>query len=263
MIIFLYGPDDYRRAQKKKGIIAEFRKKHSERGLGFFDLEAEGGIASLSEFVRNQSIFDTAKLAVVENAFELEAKNLAKVLEPLAGEKNTTILLAEHDKPLKALAFLLEKPSLAQKFENLVGAELDAFIEAEAKQSGFKLAPEAARLLAAVYANNSWGLVTELQKLGGLKSSRGGVVAKADLDALSLEAAPDYWALLNGLKSYDARTRLATLERLFAVNEPAAKVFNILAAQAGEKIPRMAEYDLAVKSGKLDYEEVLLDLAIS
>jgi len=25
----------------------------------------------------------------------------------------------------------------------------------------------------------------------------------------------------------------------------------------------MAEYDLAVKSGKLDYEEVLLDLAIS
>jgi len=45
--------------------------------------------------------------------------------------------------------------------------------------------------------------------------------------------------------------------------DPAAKIFNILAAQAGEKIPRMADYDIAVKSGKLDYEEVLLDLAIS
>ena len=47
------------------------------------------------------------------------------------------------------------------------------------------------------------------------------------------------------------------------MNDPRAEDIQILAAQAGEKTPRMAEYDLAVKSGKVDYEEVLLDFAIS
>ena len=129
----------------------------------------------------------------------------------------------------------------------------------------------ATQFLGTVYQGNSWALVTELEKLRALKTAGGvgaaagaaAIVQKSDLDALDLEAAPNYWALLNGMKSYDARTRLFALEKLFATNDPPAKIFNILAAQAGEKIPRMAEYDLAVKSGKLDYDEVLVDLALS
>jgi DNA polymerase III delta subunit len=268
MFIFLYGPDDYRRIQKKREIIAEFERKHSGLGLGFFDLAADGAMDALTEFARNQFIFDSAKLAVTENAFEMEPAALAKLLKPLAAAKDTAILIAEKEKPTKALAFLLEKPSLSQRFENLEGVEWLAFIKAAAKQAGITLADAALRFLAAVHQGNSWALVTELQKLAALRTRAGKAGSAAaiegkDLDALDLEAAPNYWALLNGLKSYDAKTRLFALERLFAMNDPAAKIFNILAAQAGEKIPRMAEYDRAVKSGKLDYEEVLLDLAIS
>jgi hypothetical protein len=36
-----------------------------------------------------------------------------------------------------------------------------------------------------------------------------------------------------------------------------------LAYQIPEKLPAFAEHDLNVKSGKLDYEEALVDLAIS
>jgi DNA polymerase III delta subunit len=265
MIIFLYGPDDYRRIQKKKEIIAEFGKKHSGLGLAVFDLEEEEGSPDkFVEFARNQSIFESAKLAVLENAFEMEAEKLAKFLKPLVAEKTTTILLCESGKPLKALAFLLEKPSLSQKFENLEGAGWMSFINGEAKKCGVKLAAAAAQFLGMVYQGSSWALVTELQKLSSFNagSGAGKTIEKNDLDFLDLEAAPNYWALLNGLKNYDPRIRLSTLEKLFSINDPAPKIFNILAAQAGEKIPRMAEYDLAVKSGKLDYEEVLLDLAI-
>jgi len=271
MFIFLYGPDDYRRIQKKKEIIAEFKKKHSAFGLGIFDLEADGGIDNFLAFAGSQSIFETAKLAVLENAFVPEAEKLAKMLKPLAAEKGTTILLAEREKPVKAFSFLLEKPSLAQKFENLEGPEWGAFIRSEAQKIDLRLEGSAVQFLGTVYQGNSWALVTELQKLSALKVSRGrggeaahaATVEKGDLDVLDLEAAPNYWALINGLKSYDARTRLFALEKLFAANDPPPKIFNILAAQAGEKTPRMAEYDLAVKSGKMDYEEVLLDLAIS
>jgi hypothetical protein len=68
---------------------------------------------------------------------------------------------------------------------------------------------------------------------------------------------------MNGLKSYDLKNRLYAFESMLALGDPAAKIFNILASQWQEKIPHMAEYDLAVKSGKVDYEEALVDLLIS
>lgn len=263
MIIFLYGPDDYRRIQKKKEIVAEFEKKHSRLGLGVFDLEGDDASDRFVEFARSQSIFDTAKLAVLESAFEFPADKLAKILKPLAAEKGTTVLVAEKEKPVKVLSFLTAKPTLVQEFKALAGAEWMQFIDTEAKRVGAKLAPSAKEFLATVYSGESWALVTELQKLSSFRASPKSAIEKRDLDVFDLETAPNYWALLNGMKSFDARTRLSALETLFAMNDPAPKLFNILAAQAGEKTPRMAEYDLAIKSGKLDYEEALLDLAIS
>jgi len=259
MIIFLYGPDDYRRAHKKKDIIAEFEKKRSELGLGFFDLNEKDALDSLGGFLRSQPIFEMARLAVVENAFEIDAAKLAAVLKPVVSEKGLQVLISERDKPVKQLAFLLEKPVLSQKFEAFAGAEFAQFIKEEGKKRGIAFGDSAAAFLATVYAGNSWAAVTELEKLASLKSAS---IEKRDLDALGLEAAPNYWALLNGMKSFDIRSRMRALETLFSINDPPAKIFNILSAQAGEKTPRMAAYDYAVKSGKLEYEEALVDLAL-
>ena len=261
MIIFLYGPDDYRRSEKKRSIIAEFSKKRSEIGVGVFDLEEKAALENLGEFLKTQSIFETAKLAVLENAFELDAPKLAKLLKPFIEEKNITILIAEKDKPLKALAFLLDKPVLAQKFETLAGAEWTAFIQAEAKKNDVKFTVAAAQFLGTIYGGNTWGLITEIEKLRGFKS--GGVVDKKDLDIFDFEVAPNYWGLINGLKNYDIKNRLYAFETMLAANDPPVKIFNILASQWQEKTPHMAEYDLAVKSGKVDYEEALVDLLIS
>jgi DNA polymerase III delta subunit len=258
MLIFLYGPDDYRRLQKKRDVIAEFRKKRSDLGLGVFDMTAKDWRDGFDEFSRSQSLFESAKLAVLENAFEMEAKPLAAFLKPFADDKSITLLLSEREKPVKALGLLLEKPTIAQKFENLEGADLIAFIATEVKKNGAKIMPSAAQFLATVYAGNSWGLATELQKLSAFRST----IERKDLDEFDLEAAPNYWMLLNGLKSYDARTRLSTLEKLLAMNDPAAKIFNILASQWKEKTAEMAEFDFAVKSGKLEYEEALLDAVL-
>jgi DNA polymerase III delta subunit len=261
MIIFLYGPDDYRRSEKKRSIMAEFSKKRSEIGLGVFDLEEKTAVESLDEFLKTQSIFEMAKLVVLENAFALEASKLAKLLKPFVEEKNITILIAEKDKPLKALAFLLDKPVLAQKFETLVGAEWTAFILTEAKKNDVKLTIAAAQFLGTIYSGNTWGLITEIEKLRGFKS--GGLIDKKDLDIFDFEVAPNYWGLINGLKNFDIRNRLYAFETMLAGNDPPAKIFNILASQWQEKTPHMAEYDLAVKSGKVDYEEALVDLLIS
>jgi DNA polymerase III delta subunit len=261
MLIFLYGPDDYRRAQKKKDIIAEFTKKRGSLGLREFDFENKEEIAPFEEFAANQSIFDSAKLAVVSNAFEMEAKQLSKLLKPFVDRKDITIFLSEHDEPVKAISFLVEEPVFSQKFENLDEATLAAFAVAEAKKMGFALDFSAAQVLAAAHQGNTWALMTDLQKIGSLPTSSK-VVAKKDLDEFNLEAAPNYWALITGLKSADSRMRLLALEKMLALNDPPAKIFNILASQWQEKIPQIAEFDFAVKSGKLEYEEAVLDLVL-
>jgi DNA polymerase III delta subunit len=206
----------------------------------------------------NQSIFETAKLAVIENAFEADAKQLAKLLSPLLENKTTTVLLSERGKPVKALGFFLEKPAIFQEFKQLEEPLFTSFIIAEAKKIGLTVSSSAAHFLGTVYQGNTWTLVTELEKIVSLKKT----IDKKDLDVLDLEVAPNYWALMNGLKSSDARVRLATLEKMLAMGDPPAKIFNILASQWQEKIPAIAEYDFMVKSGKLEYEEALVALLL-
>ncbi|MBI4087678.1 MAG: hypothetical protein HY434_02500 [Candidatus Liptonbacteria bacterium] len=277
MIIFLYGPDEYRREQKKKSIIAEFKKKRSNLGVGFFDLQEKDALADLKEFMRAQSVFGAMKLAVVEGVFGGGSESgLAKELEAAMNDKKTTILLSEKDKPTKRAGFLLSRPVrrgspqavVSQSFDYLTGSEWNAYIEKEAGRLGVEVDTSALGVLALVYQNNTWGLITELEKLSNFGKSK---ITKSDLEAMSIEVLPDYWAVMSGLRSSNVAYRLSSLAKLFAQNEPGAKVFNILASQwrsgdarrEREKVSRMAEYDAMVKSGRMEYEESLLDLTLS
>ena len=259
MIIFLHGPDDYRREQKKRWYIKEFKKKYSGLSVGYFDLAETDQLDEFRAFTRSQSIFEEKKLAVLENIYEMEEKQLAQVLEPPTNDKATTVLLSEKEKPNKTLGFLLKKPATTEEFEYLQSEEWSGFIVQAAHKLKINLSPEAIPFLAGVYQNNTWGLMTELEKVRDLRL---GTIERRDLENLGLEVMPDFWSTMNGLKNRELAQRLTTLEKIFSRNEPPPKIFNILSSLWREKIPQMAEYDLKVKSGKLEYEEVLLDLVL-
>lgn len=276
MIIFLYGPDDYRREEKKRWYVEEFKKKYSGLSAGSFDLadstlrpslgQAASPLERLKIFLRGESLFEEKKLAVLENLYEAEEKTIIETLQSFVDKKSTIIVCSERKKPAKAFDVLLEKPSVVEKFEYLAGAEWAAFVRAEAKMIGVTFDAAAAQFLAEVYQGNSWGLVTELQKA----RSMGKEVGRKDLEALGLEVAPNYWAMMNGLKSFDMKNRLRALEKMFALGDPPPRIFNILASQwrfdsahrGREKTAQMAEYDFKIKSGKLEYEEALVDLVL-
>ena len=259
MVIFLYGPDDYRRIQKKREFIAEFSKKRSAQGVGVFDLASPDSFAEFEVFLANQPLFESAKLAVAENAFAADPSRLAKAVAPYLEHGTTTVLISEPDKPVKALAFLLKKPALFQEFKKLPGELFERFAGSLAERNGLSLDAPAARYLAEVFAGDSWGLATEIEKLASFAPK----IAKRDLDAFDLEVAPAYWPLLMGVRNAELRKRLSALETLFMIGDPAPKIFNILAAQWRERTRDMAEYDVAVKSGKLEYDDALLALVLS
>ncbi len=268
MIIFLYGPDEYRREQKKNELIAVFQKKHSGLGLGHFDAADGDSRAAFLNFLENQSMFEPAKLAVLRNAYETEDKEFVKRVQAAKTMPGVSVLVSETDIPPKAFAFLRKEEkgnskeeggSLVQKFEHASGAEWRAFLKREAKEREAELEPEALEFLARAYEKDAWRAVTELQKLALL----GRKATRKDLETMSIELAPNFWATMNALKSPRVGERLNMLERMLARSEPAAKIFNILSAQWPDRISMLAKYDAAVKSGKCEYEEILVDLVLS
>lgn len=294
MIIFLYGSDDYRREAKKRRLVAEFRDRRTDLGLMTFDFLDDGALEKFKEYLINQSLFQTAKMAVVSGLFEIVSpsfapdfakatsgkktatgKDFINILKSVLENKNITVLISEKDKPVKALDFLLKKPVLAQEFGVLKGKEWESFVQGEVKKREINISPDGARFLAQVYEGDTWRLITELDKIRflGNPSAGSGQAPSAgsgpsreiqikDLEDLGVEQAPNFWGLILGFKSRDVAARLWALEKVFGTNDPPAKIFNILAYQLPDKLQALANYDLMVKSGKLEYEEVLVDLVI-
>ncbi|RJQ29783.1 hypothetical protein C4571_00720 [Candidatus Parcubacteria bacterium] len=259
MLIVLYGPDAYRRHRKKRSIIDEFTKRHGALNVRVFDLLEESARARFSEFGNSESIFGSARFAVLENTFDSLDKLLIEVMKKAHASSTLTVLISESASPPKTFDKLLRPPTLQQPFLLLEGQEWSQFVARETKNRNVAPTPRALAFLEEVYRGDSWRLITELDKISSLQKTS---IDEEDLEALGLEVAPVFWELVSALRSSDEQKRLKALEMVFAANEPPAKVFNIISAWRGLDGAQFASYDRAVKSGKFDYEEALLDFVI-
>ncbi len=240
MIIYLYGPDSYRRQKKLKEITFAYKQKHLGLTTENFDLIEEEAWTRFRQFLGAQSLFGSSKLAIISGLGELKDKEVFKIIKPLMEVEGLTLVILEDKKLNKDFDFLLHKPALSQNFDYLNPNQLSAFIKKEIQKREISLPINLINLLAETYASDTWGLVTELDKL-----ALGGEFEK----------------ILPHINIFRTKFNLISLEHLL-INEDPAKIFNLIAYQTREK-EKFADYDAAVKSGKLDYETALLDLAIS
>jgi len=188
---------------------------------------------------------------------KLRVKNLAGFLQPLVEVRDITVLLSEENKLGKDFNFLLKKQVLSQEFSNLTIGQFRNFIIKEGERREVELDDADLRSLANIYLGDSWGLVTELDKMA------------LAIKPTSLQANPsiggernDLWFQLRKIaNSRVIASNLPILEKLLISEDP-AKIFNLLAYQARDK-SKFADYDAAVKSGKLDYEAALTDLVLN
>ncbi|KKU14633.1 hypothetical protein A3A20_02615 [Candidatus Wolfebacteria bacterium RIFCSPLOWO2_01_FULL_45_19] len=244
MIIFLYGPDSYRRRKKVK----ELTNGHL---VSQFDFVEESATGEFEKFMSSQSMFESVKFAVLKNFFEYEdAVRFKDVIKNQIDSKSTTLLLNETNEPPGEYEFLKTKPALSQFFGGLRGEKFYDFIAKEATERGVALPSGKLREIAIVCAGNTWDAVNELEKIHLSGGKYAGEIAREDF----------FW-----LVSAVSRGKLSALERLFLQKEDGGKIFNILAAymtKKGERVTEFADYDVAVKSGKLDYEMALLDFCL-
>lgn len=254
MIVLLYGPDSYRRDARKKEILDELRAE-KQWEFGSFDSEDDSSLAALAGFLGTPSLFRGKRLAILHDAV-LEEK-WEKVLETVLKSTDAEILLTTNKKPRKEFSFLLKKPVQCEVFEFLDGNEWESFIKKEAAARGISLGSGTLRALADEYAKNTWGLVTELEKLRGLGKR---TIETRDI-LLAGGTREDFWSITGRLLGSQRGARLMALEEMLAYEDP-AKIFYILASRLRGREDAVAHADVAIKSGKVDFEEALLGLLL-
>ena len=163
--------------------------------------------------------------------------------------------------------FMEAKKSFStEEFKELKGESWQFFIQKEAKERKLSLASAAINFLAEAFAGDGWGLINELNKLVLL--SKNSPIDAKDLKQIGgyQYQSPNIFGFINAvIENWPLSQRITALEKLFIGQEEPVKIFNILASLKrlpNKLIQKLADYDVMVKSGKLDYEEVLLDLAL-
>lgn len=268
MVIFLWGPDSYRRRQKEKELVDFNKKKHPNFDFKKFDLsENEESYLSLKDFLVQQSLFDNFKMASIGGIFEVEPKKIKPILKEQLNNDNIALMILEDKKPAKEFDFLVEKPVFCQEFKKLNAEESAFFIRKEGEKRNLKFEPKARDYLISWQEQtdtDTWALVNELDKiaLAGFPQP----ISVKNLESLIpfsyQEAIFNLARILAGQNPL--KKKLVALERLLIQKEPAAYAFNLLSYGAPPSLLlKLADYDVSVKSGGLDYEEVLLDLALA
>ncbi len=267
MITYLYGPDSLRRNTKLAELLHRLEEGEISERMDADVEENPDAWRSVKDFCRQQSIFGGLKIATVREGGSLAEKEWITFLKEEMKDPSVNLFILDRGKPLKALNFLLEKPSLSYEFEELAGRSLSLFAVQEAEKRGFAFSPDALSFflsyLAGKKEGRSWIAVGEIEKAGFL-----GITTVSLEDLNSISSFPDFdevWALSRRIVGSERwMEKIVFLERLFLEGADSGHVFNSLALQAtGKEIARLAAYDISVKSGKLDFPEALLDFVLS
>jgi len=249
MLIYLYGPDTYRRSKKLKEILTQYEAKHSGLAVHHFDIDEKDTQALCAEFIIDQSLFSTTKLGIVHT--KGKNKEEAELFKSVLNDTETTLIIVSDKKLTTGYSFLNKKPTLSQEFKLLKTTDLYTFIKKEANEKKIALTPELLRSLSELFGSDTWGIVTELEKI-----ALGGTLK-------TYQSTPDFFSLVQRFSKGPARARFIALAYLLETQDPVA-TFNITAALADKDLKiKMADLDVAIKSGKLEYPEALALIATS
>jgi DNA polymerase III delta subunit len=279
MIHFLHGADAYRREQRLRELIKAYQKKYAVFSVNTFDFEDEDEVLRFRDFCSQQTMFDNKKLAIITDAFSIKGSDEAQaILKSTLNNGNIIVFISEftdensarpRDRVLvpKDLLFLLNAPTYTESFDQLSDAKLAFFVSTEAKHRNILISPEAADFLVFALRRDTQLIMNELEKIALYYNDPTKELSRQDVESLIdyLES-PDIFAFTNAVtKQGPIASKLTPLERLFINQEEPAKIFNIFAKNPFidlATIKMLADYDILIKSGKLDYETAFVDICL-
>ena len=194
MIIFLYGPDDFRAKQKINELREKFIKEVDPTGSSMVSIDgAKTTSDELSTLYRPVSLFSKRRFITLSNIMNnKQAEILEELGEFLQKEKNNENILVIYEPnfvekkiagknlimkpgadnktlPLnkieKKLFDYLVKSQFVQFFDVLSGREMTNFLETRAKKNGVRISSSTLQLLLGLIGTDLWSLSQEIDKL--------------------------------------------------------------------------------------------------
>ena len=108
MLIFLYGPDSYRRREKLKEYVERYKAKFAGFSLNHFYFNQEDDWNKFRDFSKSQSLFESSKVGIISEMSDLDDSNqkeFSKILKENLETKNLTLIIESDKKPVKEFNF--------------------------------------------------------------------------------------------------------------------------------------------------------------
>lgn len=271
MVIYLYGPDSYRRSEKLRELTRAYAEKNPERDTLHINLEDEGveGWMRAKDFLGQPSMFVEMKLLVLTEVAQESHEAWVSLLHAERNSEKTFVIISDSLTPHKSFKFLLEKPVHTQHFPELNGRELETFLLTIAKTEGFSFTPEGWRAFLLALrtfgegSGKTWRAISEIKKLA-LLTEGGEIDAEAIQKGIHFSPTRDFYGLTREtLFGRSVGARLLAVEELTAGNFDSGWIFNTLCFLAkGKEALILARADIDIKSGVLDYETAITRVAL-
>lgn len=154
----------------------------------------------------------------VERWRDKQVEQVAAALAELPPDLSV-VLIARDKAPAKLTKAVKAAAGEIHEFEAPKARQMPRVLVADAERLGFRLAPDAARILVDRMGVSPQRLRHELERLA-LWAGEGGEVSAADLDAMIADTSEEaVWALSDALLERDAAQALRISERLIAQGE--------------------------------------------
>ncbi|MDO8676305.1 MAG: DNA polymerase III subunit delta [Candidatus Azambacteria bacterium] len=242
MIIFLYGEDSYRIAQKLKELVSAYKAKNPS-GLNFISLDFfENNTDDLMRSLASNSFIPEKKLIVVKNIFKTNPELLLEFLKSQKISLSEGIILvaisfgssafakATADKKNELFKYLIKKPNLTERFEYLKPYEVKTWVRDSLRQSGVEIAGEALDFLILNCGHDSWRIDGEIKKLMDYKNT--GVIMKSEVEKLIATSANyNVFELTDALANKNKKRALLALHKALDNGEKPSELLGMIAWQ--------------------------------
>ncbi|MEW6617448.1 MAG: hypothetical protein AB1333_03475 [Patescibacteria group bacterium] len=268
MLFCLYGSDSYRRREKLNRLVDPYKKKYKNADILEVDIqEDEDDWKKVRDFLTQPSMFVDSKVAIIKHATTIEEPEWINTLRSQLKTEKVFTFLSEEEEPTKNFGFLLSEGVQKMEFCELEGKPLQSFIKKRSEELHISFMEDASHLFTSFIIsrehNLSWHIIHELEKLSLLELPM--PIQKNNLsEYIKVHTHEELFSLARGIVyEKNISTRLSSLEKAFLQNEAPAHLFNLVSALVrGSETFLFANYDVLVKSGKIGYEEALLEFAI-
>jgi len=218
MIIFLYGQDTYRLAQKLSEIIKHYKKIHKS-GLNLRDFDGKNlKFQDFKDQFQQTSIFKEKKLIILKNIFS-NPKFKEDFLREIKGfiDSKEVILIYEKNKisQSNSLFKFLKKDVKCQEFKLLEGERLKNWVRKEFAKYQIKIKLEALEELVDFVGNNLWRFSNEIKKLVNYKGKNSNLdISKEEVELLVRpKIEPNIFKTIDFIASKDKKKALGLLHK--------------------------------------------------